>query len=70
MKQIDPLIRKLIRDYKKSGLHPIYMVMPISKCWIGLPKIQYVIWWGRKILDHCDSYDEAKKRRREIWTLA
>jgi len=70
MKQIDIYTLKTIRSLKDSKKHKIYMVLPISKCWIGLPKIQYVIWWGKKILDHCDSYDAAKKRRREIWDLA
>ena len=70
MKQIDKCILKLIRDHKVSKRLPIWKVLPISKAWIGLQKIQYVIWWGKKILDHCDNYDAAVKRRREIWNAA
>lgn len=70
MKKIDVYTMKHIKELKDSKLHPIWKVMPISKCWIGLPKIQYVIWWGKTILDHCDSYKDAIKRRREIWNLA
>lgn len=44
--------------------------MPITKCWIGLPKIQYCIWWGHKIVAHFDSYKEAIKKRREIYEMA
>lgn len=71
MKQIDPYTLKVIREHKnsKTGWH-IWKLMPISKCWIGLPKIQYVIWWGKSILDYCDNYKDAVKRRREIWNMA
>ena len=70
MKQIDTYTLKMIRSLKDSKKHKIYMVLPISKCWIGMPKIQYVIWWGRKILDSFDNYKDAVKRRREIWEMA
>ena len=71
MKQIDKYISKLIREHKscKTGW-PIWKLMPISKCWIGQPKIQYVIWWGKHILYHCDSYNDAVKLRRKIWETA
>ena len=47
---------------------PIWKVMPISKCWIGLPKIQYVIWWGN-LFWILDNYKDAVKRRVKsgIW---
>lgn len=70
MKQYDKYTLKLIRDHKEAKVWPIWKVLPISKCWIGLPKIQYVIWWGRKILDYSDSYKGAVKLRREIWNMA
>ena len=59
-----------LREHKKAKLIPIYRLMPFSKCWIGLPKIQYVIWWGGKILDYADTYRGAIKLRREIWNRA
>lgn len=70
MKQYDKYTLKLIRDHKNAKVHPIWKVLPISKCWIGKPTIQYVIWWGRKILDYSDSYKGAVKLRREIWNMA
>lgn len=70
MKQIDFYTLKTIRQYKDGKTFPIWRVLPIKKCWIGLPKIQYVIWWGEKILDYCETYRDAVKRRREIWELA
>lgn len=70
MKQISKYTLAVIRDHKKARVKPIWEVLPISKAWIGLPKIQYVIWWGKSILDHCETYKEAVKRRREIWNLA
>ena len=71
MRTIDRCTLKVIRQHKESKTGwKIWRLMPISKCWIGLPKIQYVIWWGNSILDHCDTYDEAVKRRREIYNLA
>ena len=71
MKQISEYTLRVIREHKKSktGWH-IWKLMPISKAWIGLPKIQYVIWWGKTILDHCDTYREAVRRRREIYNAA
>ena len=71
MKQVDSYVSRLIREHKscKTGW-PIWKLMPISKCWIGLPKIQYVIWWGKSILDYCGNYKDAVKRRREIWNMA
>jgi len=71
MKQISKYTLKTIGDHKKSkNGWPIWKLMPISKCWIGLPKIQYVIWWGKSILDYADNYKDAVKRRREIYNLA
>ena len=70
MKQIDRYTLAVIRDHKKAKVLPIWKLMPISKCWIGLPKIQYVIWWGHSILDYADNYKDAVKRRREIYNLA
>ena len=70
MKQIDRYTLLTIREHKKAKIHPIWKVLPISKCWIGLPKIQYVIWWGKSILDYADNYKDAVKRRREIYNLA
>ena len=70
MKTIDVYTLRTIRSYKDAKTHPIWRALPISKCWIGLPKIQYVIWWGGHILDYCPSYKEAVKRRREIWNAA
>ena len=70
MKKIDCYTLKLIAEHKKAKMLPIWRVLPIKKCWIGLPKIQYVIWWGRNILDYCETYKDAVKRRREIWNLA
>jgi hypothetical protein len=71
MKQISKYTLAVIRNHKeaKTGW-PIWKLMPISKCWIGLPKIQYVIWWGKSILDYADNYKDAVKRRREIYNLA
>jgi hypothetical protein len=70
MKKIDRYTLAVIRDLKKAKMLPIWKLMPISKCWIGLPKIQYVIWWGKKILDSADNYRDAVKKRREIWEMA
>ena len=70
MKQIDRYTLQTIREHKKANILPIWKVLPISKCWIGLPKIQYVIWWGKSILDYADNYKDAVKRRREIYNLA
>lgn len=70
MKEISKWTLQTIREHKKAKVLPIWKVLPISKCWIGLPKIQYVIWWGEKILDHADTYKAAVKRRREIWNIA
>ena len=71
MKQIDKYTLKVIRQHKDARIKtPIWKLLPISKCWIGLPKIQYVIWWGKHILDYCDNYKDAVKRRREIYNLA
>jgi hypothetical protein len=71
MKQIDRYTLKVIREHKNARIKtPIWELMPISKCWIGLPKIQYVIWWGKSILDYCDNYKDAVRRRREIYNLA
>ena len=70
MKQICKQTLEMIAAHKKAKLMPIYRVLPISKCWIGLPKIQYVIWWGKSILDYSDTYKGAIKLRREIWNRA
>lgn len=70
MKQISKYTLAVIRDHKEAKVHPIWKVLPISKAWIGLPKIQYVIWWGKSILDYADNYKDAVKRRREIWNAA
>ena len=70
MKQISKYTLQMISAHKKAKVHPIWKVLPISKCWIGLPKIQYVIWWGKSILDYSDSYKGAIKLRREIWNMA
>ena len=70
MRQIDNCILECIRDHKKAKVLPIWKLLRISKCWIGKPTIQYVIWWGNSILDSCDNYREAVKRRREIWNMA
>lgn len=71
MKEISIYTLRVIREHKdcKTGW-PIWKLMPISKCWIGLPTIQYVIWWGWHILDYADNYKAAVKRRREIYNLA
>ena len=71
MKQIPKYTLSVIREHKKARVKtPIWKLLPISKCWIGLPKIQYVIWWGTSILDYAGSYKDAVKRRREIYELA
>ena len=71
MKEISKYTLKTIGEHKKSkNGWPIWKLMPISKCWIGLPKIQYVIWWGKSILEYAGSYKDAVKRRREIYELA
>jgi len=70
MKQISKYTLQMISAHKKAKVHPIWKVLPISKCWIGKPTIQYVIWWGKTILDSCDNYKAAVKRRREIWNMA
>ena len=71
MRQISKYTLAVIREHKESKTGwPIRGLMPISKCWIGLPKIQYVIWWGESILDYADNYKDAVKRRREIYNLA
>lgn len=70
MKQIDRYTLKVIGEHKKAKVLPIWKLLPISKAWIGLPKIQYVIWWGKSILDYADNYKDAVKRRREIWNAA
>jgi hypothetical protein len=70
MKQISKYTLQLISAYKTSKWLTISEALPISKCWIGLPKIQYVIWWDREILDYSDSYKDAVSRRREIWDMA
>lgn len=71
MKQISIYTLRVIREHKTACVKtPIWKLMPISKCWIGLPKIQYVIWWGKSILDYADNYKDAVKRRREIYNLA
>ena len=71
MKQISVYTLKVIREHKncKTGW-PIWKLMPITKRWIGLPKIQYCIMWGKTMLDFCDNYDDAVRRRREIYNLA
>ena len=70
MVQIDRLIAKQIRAHRSAKVLPIWKVLPISKCWIGKPTIQYVIWWGKKVLDSADNYRDAVKKRREIWEMA
>ena len=70
MRQICKQTLEMIAAHKKAKVLPIWEVMRISKCWIGKPKIQYVIWWGKTILDSCDNYKDAVKRRREIWNMA
>lgn len=71
MKEISKYTLKTIGEHKKSKIGwPIWKLMPISKCWIGKPTIQYVIWWGGHILDYADNYKAAVKRRREIYNLA
>lgn len=70
MRQICKQTLEMIRSHKKAKVLPIWKLMPISKCWIGLPTIQYVIWWGGHILDYADNYKSAVKRRREIYNLA
>jgi len=70
MRQICKQTLEMIAAHKKAKVLPIWEVMRISKCWIGKPKIQYVIWWGKTILDSCDNYRDAVKRRREIWNMA
>jgi hypothetical protein len=70
MKQISKYTLAVIREHKKAKVLPIWKVLRISKCWIGKPTIQYVIWWGESILDSCDNYKAAVKRRREIWDMA
>lgn len=70
MKQICKQTLEMIRSHKKAKVLPIWKVLPISKCWIGKEKIQYVIWWGKTILDYSDSYRGAIKLRREIWNMA
>lgn len=70
MKQICKQTMEMIAAHKKAKLLPIWKLMPISKCWIGKPTIQYVIWWGEKILDYADTYRGAIKLRREIWNRA
>ena len=70
MRQISKYTLQLIAAHKKAKLVPIWKLLRISKCWIGKPTIQYVIWWGNSILDSCDNYREAVKRRREIWNMA
>lgn len=45
MKEISPYTLKTIRAHKNARIRkPIWKLLPISKCWIGLPTIQYVIW--------------------------
>ena len=70
MKQICKQTLEMIRSHKKAKVLPIWKVLRISKCWIGKPTIQYVIWWGESILDYADNYKDAVKRRREIYNLA
>lgn len=70
MVQIDRFIAQQIRAHRKAGILPIYRLMPISKCWIGYPTQRYVIWWGKKILAHCATNNEAIKKRREIYEMA
>ena len=71
MREISKYTLAVIRDHKKAKTGwPIWKLMPISKCWIGKPTIQYVIWWGNHILDYCDNYKAAVKRRREIYNMA
>ena len=70
MKQIDSFTAQLIREHRKANVLPIWKLMPISKCWIGYPTAKYVIWWGKKILDHADTYNDAVKKRREIYEMA
>ena len=69
--EISKFTLAVIRDHKKlRNPTKIWRLMPITKCWIGLPKIQYCIWWGHHILAHFDSYKEALKARREIYEMA
>ena len=70
MTQIDRMIAQQIRAHRKAGVLPIWEVMRISKCWIGYPTQRYVIWWGKKILAHCATNDEAIKLRRKIYEMA
>ena len=70
MKNYDIYTLKSIRSHKDAKVYPIWKVLPISKCWIGLPTAQYVIWWGKHILDYAGSYKDAVKLRREIWNMA
>ena len=70
MKQIDSFTAQLIREHRKAKVLPIWKLMPISKCWIGYPTQRYVIWWGKKILAHCATNDEAIKLRRKIYEMA
>ena len=70
MKKIDVYTLKHIRDFKSSKVWPIWKVLPISKRWIGLPKIQYCIMWGEKVLENYDTYKDAVYARRVIWDMA
>ena len=70
MKEISIYTKKILREHKMANVLPIWRVLPIKKCWIGLPTVQYVIWMGNTVLDHCDTYKGAIKRRREIWNEA
>lgn len=70
MEKIDIYILKSIRDYKLAKVWPIWKVMTITKTFIGFNEPKYVIWYGKKILGHADTYRQAIRRRREIWNLA
>ena len=70
MENISIYTMKLIREHKLAKVWPIWKVLPITKRWIGLPKIQYCILWGEKVLAHFDTYKDAVYERRRIWNAA
>lgn len=58
----------LIQDYKKVGMKA-KEVFSISKRFLGLPEVQYCIFFGFQLLAYSDSLNEARNLRNEMYNI-
>lgn len=58
----------LIKDYKEIGMKA-KEVFSISKRFVGLPEVQYCIFFGFQLLAYSDSLNEARNLRNEMYNI-